>query len=72
MLCRGPRSLIEECAAWYSIKQLFVLPLQKEEVLSLVTLDVILKQGVTSLWGWSMGVPREGSLLHPCLSLPCT
>ena len=37
-----------------------------------MTLDIILRQGVVSLWGWSMGVPSEVLWVHPGLSMPCT
>ena len=40
-----------------------------------MTLDVILgglKQGVASLWGWSMGVLSEGPRVHPGMSMPWT
>ena len=35
----------------------------------LVTLDVILRQNVALLWGWSMGVLSEGPWVHPGIML---
>ena len=34
-----------------------------------MTLDVILRQGIASLWGWCMGVLSEGPRVHPGLSM---